>query len=118
MLPIGVVLARPTTFHFFEELKMSIQTTGASLASVAAMLALSFSAVAANNPQGSTGVAVAASDKVHCYGVNDCKGKNDCKTAQHECKGQGTCKGQGFKGVLAKACLESNGVIADLAPKK
>ncbi len=97
---------------------MSMQTKGAALASVAAMLALSFSAVAANNPAGSSGVAVAASDKVHCYGVNECKGQNDCKTAQHECKGQGSCKGKGFKGVVAKACLEKDGVIADLAPKK
>lgn len=97
---------------------MSIQTKSASLASVAALLALSFAANAAPNPAGSSGIAVAASDKVHCYGVNDCKGKADCKTSKNECKGQGSCKGQGFKGVSAKECLTKDGTIADLAPKK
>ena len=96
---------------------MSIQSKGASLASIAALLALSFSAAAATNPVGSSGVAVAASDKVHCYGVNDCKGQADCKTAKNECKGQGSCKGLGFKAAEAKVCLEKGGVIADLAAK-
>ncbi len=96
---------------------MSIKSASASLASAAAMLALSFAAVAADNPQGSSGVAVAASDKVHCYGVNSCKGQADCKTAKNECKGQGSCKGLGFKGVTAKACLDQAGTIADLAKK-
>lgn len=96
---------------------MSIQSKGASLASIAALLAMSFAAAAATNPAGSSGVAVAASDKVHCYGVNDCKGQADCKTAKNECKGQGSCKGLGFKGVTAKACLEQSGTIADLVTK-
>ena len=96
---------------------MSIQSKGASLASVAAMLALSFSAAAANSPPGSSGIAVAAADPVHCYGVNDCKGHADCKTSKNECKGQASCKGMGFKGVSAKDCLASNGTIADLAAK-
>ena len=93
---------------------MSNQSRNASLASVAAMLALSFSALAAENPTGSPGVAVAAGDKVHCYGVNSCKGQADCKTAKNECKGQGSCKGLGFKGTTAKACLDQNGTISDL----
>jgi len=97
---------------------MSNQTRNASLASFAAMLALSFSAVAADSPAGSRGVAVGAADKVHCYGVISCKGQADCKTAKNECKGQGSCKGLGFKRVTAKECLDQNGTIADLMAKK
>jgi uncharacterized membrane protein len=97
---------------------MPISPKSASITSMAALLVLSFSAAAAPNPPGSGGTAVAASDKVHCYGVNSCKGQADCKTASNECKGQGSCKGQGFKGATAKACLDQGGTIADLAPAK
>ena len=96
---------------------MTNQSKSASLASVAAMLAFSFSAAAADNPSGSSGIAVAASDKVHCYGVNDCKGQADCKTAKNECKGQANCKGMGFKAASAKECLSKDGTIADLVKK-
>ena len=72
---------------------------------------------AAPNPAGSHGAAVAASDKVHCYGVHSCKGNSDCKTAEHSCKGQNACGGHGFKGMTAGACLEKGGVIADLKAK-
>jgi hypothetical protein len=81
-------------------------------------MALSFAAAAADNPPGSAGAAVAANDKVHCYGINSCKGQADCKTANNSCKGNGSCKGQGFKGVTAKACFDQGGVIADLVAKK
>jgi hypothetical protein len=97
---------------------MSTTSQGARLAAAAAGLALSAASFAAANPPGSSGVAVAAGDKVHCYGVNSCKGMNDCKTASHDCKGNGSCKGQGFKGVTAKACLDQGGTIADVATKK
>jgi len=108
---------------------MSIQSKGAKLASVAALLALSMTAAtaakhmpaapekAAGNPAGSVGMVVRASDKVHCYGVHSCKGNSDCKTAEHACKGQNACGGHGFKGIDAKACLEKGGVIADLKAK-
>ena len=96
---------------------MSTRSQGARLAAAAAGLALSAAVFAAANPAGSGGVAVAASDKVHCYGVNDCKGNSDCKTTQSSCKGQNACKGNGFKGVTAKACLDSGGTIADLVAK-
>ena len=97
---------------------MSIQSKGASLASMAAVMALTMSsAIAAQNPVGSHGAAVAAGDKVHCYGVMSCKGNSDCKTAEHSCKGQNACKGHGFKGVSAKECLDKDGVIADLKAK-
>lgn len=96
---------------------MSIQSKGSALASVAAGMALAFSAVAAENPKGSSGAAVGASDKVHCYGVHSCKGNSDCKTAEHSCKGKNACGGHGFKGMGAKACLDQGGVIADVMAK-
>ena len=91
-------------------------TTSAALASAAALFALS--AFAADPPAGSSGLAVAASDKVHCYGVHDCKGKADCKTAENACKGQNACKGHSFKGMTAKDCLTKSGTIGDLVAKK
>ena len=107
---------------------MSIQSKGATLASVAAVLALSMSPVfaaahsgaapaATKQPAGSFGAAIGASDKVHCYGAMSCKGNSDCKTAEHSCKGQNACKGHGFKGISAKACLDAGGIISDLKGK-
>jgi uncharacterized membrane protein len=89
-----------------------------SLAAAAALFALSAAAIAANPPAGAKGMAVAASDKVHCYGTHNCKGNSDCSTAEHSCKGQNGCKGHGFKGVSAKECLAKDGVIGDIVAKK
>ena len=97
---------------------MSIQSKGATLASAAGLLALSLGAFAADPPKGSNGLAVAATDKVHCYAMHSCKGNSDCKTAEHSCKGQNACKGHGFKGIAAKECFDKGGVIGDLAEKK
>ncbi len=94
------------------------QPRGQSLAYAAALFALSAAAIAANPPAGSSGAAVAASDKVHCYGVHECKGNSDCKTTENACKGQNACKGHGFKGITAKQCLDKGGTIGDLAAKK
>jgi hypothetical protein len=94
---------------------MSIQSKGATLASIAAVMALSMSAaVAAENPKGSSGMAIGATDKVHCYGVTSCKGSSDCKTAENSCKGMNACKGHGFKAMQAKECFKNDGVVADL----
>jgi len=93
---------------------MSKLSQGAALASTAALMAFSMAATAAPNPAGSSGAAIAASDKVHCYNVNSCKGTSDCKTAENSCKGMNACKGHGFKAMTAGACLEKSGVIADL----
>ncbi len=49
-------------------------------------------------------VQIAASEQIHCFGVNSCKGHNDCKTATNECKGHGACKGQGFVALPAATC--------------
>lgn len=96
---------------------MSNRSKGAALASAAALLAVSMISGAAENPAGSVGAAVAASDKVHCYGTLSCKGMTDCKTAEHNCKGMNACKGHGFKAMSAKACFDNGGVIADLKAK-
>ena len=97
---------------------MSIQSKGAILATAAVAMVLSMSAaVAADSPGGSSGAAVGASDKVHCYGVHSCKGNTDCKTTENSCKGMNACKGHGFKAVQAKDCMDKGGVIADLKAK-
>lgn len=88
--------------------------TSASFALTAAMLALSATSFAAEAPKGSSGKAIAANDKVHCYNVHECKGNSDCKTAEHSCKGQNACKGHGFKAKAAAECLKNNGVIGDI----
>lgn len=93
---------------------MSTSSKGFHLACAAAALAFSAAAIAATPPAGSSGKAIAAGDKVHCYGVNSCKGQADCKTANNACKGNGSCKGQGFKGVAAAQCLKDGGTIGDL----
>ena len=86
----------------------------ATFASVALAVAMSTSAIAADSPVGSSGAAIGAGDKVHCYGVHSCKGQSDCKTAEHSCKGQNNCGGHGFKAMKAKECLDKGGVISDV----
>ncbi len=87
---------------------------GFQIASAAAALAMSATVFAADAPKGSSGKAIGASDKVHCYGVHKCKGNSDCKTAEHSCKGQNACGGHGFKGMPAGECLKAGGTIGDL----
>lgn len=89
---------------------------GFQLAAAAAAMALSASAFAADAPMGATGKAIAAGDKVHCYGVHSCKGNADCKTTEHACKAQNSCKGHGFKAMPAGECLKAGGTIGDLTP--
>ena len=97
---------------------MITKTQSGSLAFAAALFALSSSAFAAAAPAGSSGLAVAAGDKVHCYGVHSCKGNSDCKTSENGSKGQHASKGHGFEGVTAKACFDAGGTIGDLVAKK
>ncbi len=83
---------------------MSKMKTGISLATAAAIVALSGLSVASP--------ASAADDTVHCYGVNGCKGQSDCKSGNHECKGQNSCKGQGWvPEKSAKACTKLGGTV-------
>ena len=94
---------------------MTTIRTGVSIASAAALFAISAMANAATTPpQGSNGLALGAADMVHCYGVNSCKGTGDCSTADHSCRGMNECKGHGFKAMAASACLSAKGVIGDL----
>lgn len=92
---------------------MTIKTSSAFLLA-AGIMALASAAGAAEAPKGSSGKAISADDKVHCYNTHECKGNSDCKTAEHACKGQNACKGHGFKATSAKACLSGKGVIGDL----
>ena len=87
---------------------MSKIKTGISLATAAAIVALSGLSVAAP--------AAAADDTVKCFGVNSCKGQSDCKSGNHECKGQNSCKGQGFKAETAAKCKADGGTTTE--PKK
>jgi len=96
---------------------MKNSITKATFASAALAVAMSSTAFAAKSPAGSHGAAIAAGDKVHCYGVHSCKGNSDCKTTEHACKGHNKCKTHGFKGMKAKACLDKGGVIADIKSK-
>ncbi|RXJ72705.1 hypothetical protein CS022_13785 [Veronia nyctiphanis] len=93
---------------------MSKIEKNATFASVALAVAMSTSAFAAETPAGSSGAAIGAGDKVHCYGIHSCKGQSDCKTAEHACKGQNACGGHGFKAMTAKQCLDKGGVISDV----
>lgn len=82
--------------------------SGVSIATTAALLALS--------AVGSTAPALAKSEvaKVHCYGVNTCKGTSDCKTAKNDCKGQNDCKGHGFKELTAQQCTTAGGSLKEM----
>jgi len=67
-----------------------------SFAAAAAAIALASAAgYAAEPPAGSTGRALDADDRVHCYGVH-------------------ACKGHGFKAMEAGSCLSKGGTIGDL----
>lgn len=96
------------------ERNMNKTEKGATFASLALAVAMSSAAFAAEAPAGSSGAAIGAGDKVHCYGVHSCKGNSDCKTAENACKGQNVCAGHGFKAMDAKACLDDGGVIGDI----
>lgn len=93
---------------------MSKSNQTLSLATAAIAFALSAPVMAAEMPAGSTGAAIGAGDKVHCYGVHSCKGQSDCATAEHSCKGQNACNGHGFKAMSAGECLSADGVIGDI----
>jgi hypothetical protein len=79
------------------------RTTGAALATAAAML---FTSVGIST-------AHAEDAKIHCMGVNGCKGQSACKTAANACKGQNSCKGAGFLELTAKQCTEAKASMGD-----
>lgn len=87
--------------------------TGATLAMLAAGLALSAPANAAGGKDKAMAKPAAEVALVHCSGVNQCKGHNDCGTATNACKGMGSCKGQGYVGASASACADVGGKVID-----
>ena len=86
---------------------MITMRTGISIATSAALVALSTAAVP------TAAIAKGAAAQVHCYGVNTCKGTSDCATAKNSCKGQNTCKGQGFKAESKDQCMADGGSLTE-----
>jgi uncharacterized membrane protein len=87
-------------------MEINMLATRISLATAAAVVAVSGAAVAQ--------AADKADEKVvHCYGINTCKGSSDCATASSACKGQNACKGQGFKALTVKACKAAGGRLTE-----
>lgn len=77
------------------------RTTGAALATAAAML---FTSVGIST-------AHAEDAKIHCMGVNACKGQSACKTATNACKGRNSCKGSGFLELTEQQCTEAKAAM-------
>ena len=75
-------------------MKITVKTTGAALATAAALM---FSTAAITT-------AHAEDAKIHCDGVNACKGQGSCKSATNSCKGQNSCKGKSFTEMSKKDC--------------
>jgi uncharacterized membrane protein len=92
---------------------MSQRKPALSLAATVAALALSPLALAADNPPGSVGKAISASDKVHCYGLHFCSPFHECAGKQ-SCKTPSKCRAQGFLKMSAKECLDRDGTIGDV----
>lgn len=70
------------------------KTTGAALATAAALLFNSLSIATAS----------AEEAKIRCDGVNACKGQSACQTASNSCKGMNSCKGKGYLELTKKEC--------------
>jgi hypothetical protein len=82
-----------------------------SMASIAAMVALSATAYATDGKMAPAPEA-APMEKVHCTGINTCKGTSDCAVADsHQCKGQNGCAGQGFVALGKDECLSKGGKV-------
>ena len=75
------IVATPAQLSFSGLYSMMNIKMGGAIASAAAMLAINAFAGGAlaqdNKPAGSSGIAVKATDTVHCYGVNTCSGTAD-----------------------------------------
>jgi len=87
----------------------SKHTSGLLLATAAAALFMSGSAMAAE--QGA-----AQEAKVNCGGINACKGQSECATATSGCKGLNACKGQGVNTTTKKECDEKGGKVLPSQP--
>ena len=76
-------------------MKASTKVSGAAIATAAAMLFGTLTAVPAS---------AADEAKVKCEGVNACKGKSACATATNSCQGQNSCKGHGYLSLTKSEC--------------
>jgi uncharacterized membrane protein len=94
----------PERVERWEERTMKVNGKGMLIAAAAASLIASgaVKARAAEN---------AASDMVHCSGVNDCKGHGECAGAGHGCAGKNACKGQGWVKMSKADCEKKGGKI-------
>jgi hypothetical protein len=84
---------------------MQTTSTGAAIATAAALAFLSVAAPAAR----------ADETRIQCAGVNSCRGKSACATAQNSCQGQNKCRGKGFL-MLTKADCDAAKAKAGKAP--
>lgn len=84
-------------------MKRSTLTSGAAIATAAAMLFGTLAAAPAS---------AADEAKVKCMGVNSCKGKSACATAQNACQGQNSCKGHGYLSLTKAECDAAKEKIA------
>ncbi len=66
---------------------------------------------------GAPSTAVAADDKVKCYGVNSCKGTGACGGKGHSCAGKNACKGQGYIETDKASCEKQHGSLTAPADK-
>lgn len=82
----------------------TVKTTGAALATAAAML---FAFAPLTTVQ-------AADAQVACMGINACKGQGSCKTANNACKGRNACKGQGFVNTTKEECDAKGGKVMEM----
>jgi uncharacterized membrane protein len=82
-----------------------------SMASIAAMVALSASAYATDGKTAAE-PEMAKAEKIHCTGINTCKGTSDCAVeGSHQCKGHNSCAGQGFVALGKDECLAKGGTV-------
>ncbi|HMN44159.1 MAG TPA: hypothetical protein PKE27_06295 [Povalibacter sp.] len=89
-------------------MKTSTKISGAAIATAAAMLFGTLTAVPAS---------AADEAKVKCEGVNACKGTSACATAQNSCQGQNSCKGHGYL-TLSKAECDAAKAKVEAEKKK
>lgn len=78
-----------------------------SLATAAALLAISTASIASPAP------AAEVEKPGRCYGVNTCKGTSLCATAKNDCKGLNSCKGEGVLVMTKTACLAKGGTLTE-----
>lgn len=93
-------------------MSMTIKS-GISIATTAALLALSALSQADAADTGTASGAAAQEQPGRCYGINTCKGTSLCATAKNDCKGLNSCKGEGMLVRTKTACLAAGGTLTE-----